>query len=513
MDGFSNGHLDSNPNRKLVFKEKQNNMGIYIGKISKYNKNKGHITCKLENSVSIGDGISFENENTKFTISELMKKNNNLKTASQGEEITFGRMKGNISVGDKIFKITDKNLSDLAHLSYSKETIKTPLNCKLVIKNNRPIYIKIDSPVFKTDIEYTSNILPQTSQNSPIDKEKIIKQFNKTLDTPFSFESFDIELDDNLFIPVSGLNEIRRTALNLLENKILSNHKNNSNLNYSMNYNQRQETISKNSPKISLLLNLLNLDYNYTSLENVDKLYIPLKYFSDKKYYDLLLALSNKFNLYIYMPTILRKNYIKVAQNIIEKALEQFKIKGFVISNISQLNIIPLTSDLEFIGNYTLNIYNNNSSKILSDLKIETVTISPELDENAILDILKANQIPKELIVYGNTPVMTMNYCPLGKSNHCYKECSKKCMENKKYYLKDRMDFKFRILPDNSQTITTIYNSKITSIEPSNFNINFARIDILDETILEINNIIQTVKLGNRLEGKDYTNGNLKRDI
>lgn len=72
---------------------------------------------------------------------------------------------------------------------------------------------------------------------------------------------------------------------------------------------------------------------------------------------------------------------------------------------------------------------------------------------------------------------------------------------------------KFRILPDNIQTVTTIFNSKTTSISPRDFNIDFARIDILDETIDEINHIVNTVKSGSRLEGKEYTNGNLNRKI
>ena len=54
---------------------------------------------------------------------------------------------------------------------------------------------------------------------------------------------------------------------------------------------------------------------------------------------------------------------------------------------------------------------------------------------------------------------------------------------------------------------------KTTSINFNHFNIDFARIDILDENISEINNIIETVKNGNRFEGKNFTNGNLKREI
>lgn len=71
----------------------------------------------------------------------------------------------------------------------------------------------------------------------------------------------------------------------------------------------------------------------------------------------------------------------------------------------------------------------------------------------------------------------------------------------------------FEILPDNIQTVTTIYNSKTTSICPNNFNIDYSRIDILHESINEINNIINTVNSGKRFEGKDFTNGNLNREI
>ena len=34
-----------------------------------------------------------------------------------------------------------------------------------------------------------------------------------------------------------------------------------------------------------------------------------------------------------------------------------------------------------------------------------------------------------------------------------------------------------------------------------------------DESLAEINNIINTVKSGNRFEGKEFTNGNLNRTI
>ena len=71
----------------------------------------------------------------------------------------------------------------------------------------------------------------------------------------------------------------------------------------------------------------------------------------------------------------------------------------------------------------------------------------------------------------------------------------------------------FPIMPDNIQTVTTIFNRKITSVSPQDFSTNFARIDILEEDIPQINKIVQIVKDGKRLEGKEYTNGNLNREI
>ncbi len=81
------------------------------------------------------------------------------------------------------------------------------------------------------------------------------------------------------------------------------------------------------------------------------------------------------------------------------------------------------------------------------------------------------------------------------------------------YFLKDRLNMDFEVSPDNIQTVTTIYNSKITSISGNSFNINSSRVDILHETIPEINAITQVVKEGKRIEERNYTSGNLNKNI
>ena len=143
---------------------------------------------------------------------------------------------------------------------------------------------------------------------------------------------------------------------------------------------------------------------------------------------------------------------------------------------------------------------------------ITTVTLSPELDKEGLISLCNSTS-NSELIVYGNLPLMNINCCLFGTSNKCYSNCKHTCNSNNKYYLNDRMNINFRVIPDNIDTITTIYNSKITSITTDEFNVSSLRIDILDESIEEINNIINTVKSRKKLEGKIYTNGNLQREI
>lgn len=214
----------------------------------------------------------------------------------------------------------------------------------------------------------------------------------------------------------------------------------------------------------------------------------------------------------------MRNNYNKLFANNLENIITNFDIHGFVVSNISGLYIIKKLTEkynknFEFISNYTLNVYNSYSAYELQKRGITTVTLSPELDKEGLISLCNSTS-NSELIVYGNLPLMNMNYCLFGTSNKCYSNCKHTCNSNNKYYLNDRMNVNFRIIPDNIDTVTTIYNCKITSIASDEFNVSSLRIDILDESIDEINKIINTVKLRKKLEGKNYIKWKLtKRNI
>ena len=536
----SSGHLSNEANRNLVFKEKPNNMGLFLGKIQKYNHKKGYITVKLNEPIGIGDTISLEKEQGTYTISELMDTNmKNIKFTEIGQTVVIGRMKGNIKLGNQIYKMSSKKLNLLAQNSCSKENRKVLLNCHIVIKENKPISITVTSAsnieLYKgLKIQYTSDIIPLKAITRPIDKNTIISQFSKTGSTPYAFKTLDIDLDHNVFIPkLSTLNDLRRTILQMVEqyainvmtrtysmtDKKVNKSKNENNMMDKLEKEQHDSQKSSiKKTRLSLLLNILHTNFDYTQLQDIENVYIPLKYFSMKDYQEILHILDDKFNVYIYMPTIVKSNYKNLLSSNIETTLNNYHIKGFVISNICNIKLLntlfaDLNKNLELITNYTFNVYNSNTIKELKNLGICRYTISPELNREIIHDLSTCVDLPNELIVYGRTPLLNMNYCLLGETDKCYPTCKQRCITNNIYELKDRLHMKFRILPDNIQTVTTIFNSKITSIYPKEFNIDYARIDILDETIEEINEIIHRVLNNQRFDGSNYTNGNLNKEI
>ncbi|MBO5349204.1 MAG: U32 family peptidase [Clostridia bacterium] len=513
--GFSSGHLESEYNQNLVYPKKPNNMGLYLGKVQKFNPEKGHITLSANEILSIGDTISLENEKGTYTISELMLGNNNIEESSPFQPVTIGRMKGNIHVGDKIYKMSSKELNRIALESLNKETKKVSFDCTLQIKENMPITMTVfstseDSDDIFSNIYFTvsSEVKPIQAIKAPLTAQRVISQITKTKNTPFIFEHIQIDLDDNVFIPsIGSLNELRRTAIQKIETVAKNRFSRDLYDNLPLISFENENLKKKNKKMISVLFNNLNRYFDYSLLEKVDRIYIPYKYFINENYTNVLKQLSKKFDTYIYLPTI-SKNFTKFN---FDKILTDFsKLKGFVVSNISHLKLIEKYSGkYEFIANYTLNIFNNLTLNELSKLGISSYTISPELSKEAINNI--SPDFNTEFIVYGNLPVLNSNYCLLGKSNKCYFKCSKQCNDYADFYLKDRLGLDFKLQVENG--ITTIFNSKTTSIESNDLDVCSIRLDFLDETLSEINSIIKTHTAGNKIEGEQYTNGNLNREV
>ncbi len=518
--GFSEGNFNSEPNTDYVFKEKPNNIGLYIGNVSKLNSNKGLVTLESLEKLQIGDKVSFENEDHSYTISELTQNNKNIKESNIKDVITIGRMKGNINLGDKVYKLSSISSYKTVNEYINKENIKIPLVANITVKKDTPISLEVtscdkeDGNYFSMSSVKTSQICPIDAISNPISSERIKSQLSKTTNTPFEFKYIHVNMDENIYIPkISTINELRRECIKDIENQAIKRFENIP-IKYKISYSSKNKKIH-NNPKISLLLNTINYREDYTKLYDIDSIYIPFKYFIDENYSKAIKKLSTKANIYIYMPVIIKDNYRNIILSNFDNILQNFNIKGVVISNLSSIGYLKeKLSNHEIIANSNFNIFNNFSIDYLKQLGITKATLSPELDKKSLMILANNSSLPTEILVYGKLPVMYTGYCLLGSSNKCYPTCKTNCRrENSRYFLKDRLNMKFRVIPDNLQTISTIYNSKITSIKYSEFNVDSVRISIIDRNVEEINEIIEKVKNNKTFTGSEYTKGNLNKHI
>ena len=497
--GFSTGYLDGKLGKDMMYTRQPNHMGIKLGRVLSYNPQKGHIKVKLDEDIILGDSIKINESSCK--TSELMKENNNIKNAKKGDIVTIGRIKGKIKPGDFVYKTVSINIENEIKQICAKENVKRKVNCNIEIEIDKPLKLNIIDLNTKKEVEILGSAV-QEARTQEISDERIKEQLSKTGGTVFEINNIKITKSKNAFVTIKEINELRRNALIELEQKILETFKRKIKRVY-IEENTENKKVSRT--KVSLLLNNIKEKFNYNNLEEVDRIYIPVNEIVLTKNKEILKEVSSKVATYIYMPSILRDEHKKIIYKKIDEIIKEYNIKGFVISNLSQIDEFSKYK-LELIGNYTLNLFNNNTAKELEELGISLVIVSPELNKEEIKKInIKQN---KEVIVYGRLPLMTSEYCPIGT----FKKCDGLCTKGN-YVLKDRMNFEFPIKNNRLNCNTTIYNSKITSIKWEDLNIDSIRIDILDKNIEEINQIIKTHKKNQRLEGQNYTNGNLNKNV
>ncbi len=259
------------------------------------------------------------------------------------------------------------------------------------------------------------------AENRPIDESRLKEQLLKLGDTVFTAAEVAIEADDDAFIPVKVINETRRRAAKLLEEKILT-----------MPLRRENSRITKAKSSMEFPPMLIASVSNAEQLKaaedaGVEIIYIPRG----------LAKLANKCDT----------QYVIKLPQICDND-EKWDIPagfGVLISNIGQEEIY---SNCKKYGNFRLNITNSASAEVFDGY--EAVTVSAELN---LADIgrISAN-VAKEAIVYGKLPLMIMKNCPV-------RALTGKCGSGKGYSLKDRMGEEFSFSCDEA-CHSIILNSK-----------------------------------------------------
>ena len=500
--GFSTGYLKGKLGKNMMYTKRPNHIGTLLGEVISYNPNKGHVKIKLCKELYLGDSIAIGDSSCK--ISELMQKNNNIKMAKANDIVTIGRIKGKIKPKDKVYKTVSIKLNQEMDQKIGKENIKRKVNCNIELKQDEVIKLELQDMDTNISVKLEGDSVVKKADNTGITSKRIEEQLSKTGNTIFKIENINIKMDGSIIVPISILNEIRRRGLEELEHKLLESFKREQ-VNLKLDVKE-EKFIPKEEVKVTLCLNKISKEIDYASLKNVDNVYIPFKYFLDEDLKESIENVSKKFSTYILLPAITKSNYEKLLYNNLPKIAE--RVEGIVISNLSQIYELEKLriNGKKLVANYTMNIENNFTVEELKKLGVCKYIVPPEAEKETIKGLTE--NIEKETIVYGRTLLMTTEYCTIGTLKNCPAMCQKG-----RYTLKDRMGFEFPIYTDRINCNNLIYNSKITSISYKDLQTDSIKIDILEETRKEIQRIIDIQKRGERLEGQDYTNGNLNREI
>ena len=464
--GKSHGYLKGVEYKNSITTMSPKNTGIFLGKVME--KKGKHIKLKLESSIDLHDGIEIYND--KETVSTIVTsiKDNNFKqinsNVEKGNIVYIGDIKQNVNVNDKIYKTSSSNLNDEIRNKYLKRCIrrrKIELNIK--IKNNETI--KLFTKLLGKEYVYDTLIVPQKSQNKPVNIDVIRQVFSKTQDNGIEFSSINAQIEDGLFVKISSLNEARRNFVSMLEEKccIRRNIENVSN-----------NILNKKIENCKTIFNFKNIlsVYNYNRNMNYEKYYLE-KYnksldridFQVKdyiKYQDEILSIYSKYNLGINLGNFTLKNTDKYIKENLEFLLKN----GVNIVIIGSYRYIKLLTELKkkydfyIVADYTLNINNIYSANFVNSLGIDIIVPDFDCSEKQFNNICKYFNVE---VVDDYITVMTSRYCMLGSFIGRKNEkniCSAPCKSGN-YYLLDKYKEKYNIITNNYDcTISIVKRNK-----------------------------------------------------
>jgi len=438
---FTKGFLNNTTNDDIINSYRPNHQGIKIGKVIKYKDN--YIDIKLSDDLCINDGIRIGDEG--FIVTSMF---NNRKKVEFGkkDDIVSIYYKGSIETNLDALKTTDYLLNKRIDNQINSLNRKVLVDVKVEVYKDKNIKLELTDYINK--VEVIGNVV-EKSINNPISFERIKEQISKLGNTIYKINNIDIIGDEDIFISIKELNELRREAVDKLNNLRL----------YQYDYVKEEYNISLP---------------NFEKTRNINILVNDLEQYNKIKNYNF--------------------NQIYLEEDLFDQVDDERKVLKLdrVINNYKEYNLPLLVGELGSVNKYkdvfvdwSLNVTNSYSVAFLHSLGVNKVTLSYELNKTQIKNIIdnyvnRYNRHPNlELIAFGKEEAMICKF----NLNKLYN------VDNS--YLQDRFNNLYPIVVKND--LMRIYNYKSRFIDDYKdyfeIGINNIRFNILDN--FDLNKAIQ----------------------
>lgn len=447
--------------------------------------------------------------------------------------------------GREMMTLTDSShSSSKAKQIYTpKEMKKIPISGEAVFQKGMPAVLKVSyTGMTQKDISQMDTMQTNSSYEERIEittkgaevsealnraatKEEVHKRLMKTGETPFEFQSLNITMDEDIFLPVKQLNELRRDALEQLQTQLVERHRREIQQDsYKMPEEKTvlKESCSKNlSDKQQPTLNvqicapwMLDevLKYSFVDMITLD--------FTEEIAASRARIQSAGKQAALCFPYVFRKNSVETFVHLESELVKFDKIWVRSYDSLGFVLQIPGIRREQIALDFNLYVYSTEAANAFALDQIQTYTASLELNKK---ELKHMPQGESEFLLYGSVPLMISAQCVYKNYDQCYKNND---TARRRLYLKDRYFKEFFIKRNCKDCYNVIYNSCPVSLfhqgeEVHKLSVGSYRISFVQEQKKEIQRILQSYEQAfvkgvpvSAPDKKDaFTNGHFGRGV
>ncbi len=336
------------------------------------------------------------------------------------------------SSNDNLSARADEEILKEARHSYREgvENKKIPVNATLTVKYTSPARLILSDGVHTVSAEGDYG---EAAKNLPLSEERAQLQIAKLGNTPYVLESFTYTSDENITVPVSVLNSLRREACELLTEKRAEIKRKDI-----FPFSYPKETRQKHSSSPYTVAEISSA-YQFSACKDADRVLVPIHLWND---------ITPDDRCCVLLPEVATDT------DHISSFLKNIPTSyGVYASSYGMLSFAKKLGYKAY-ADWGTNIYNSVSADFFSDIS-ESLTLSPELSLTQIKEISSTVKLPLEAVCYGYQRVMTSRACLI-------RGITGKCDCKSSVTLRDKTGAQFEITGNPVTHLNSVYNSRPT---------------------------------------------------